>query len=141
MSAATRDPACAGRTYPPTGPYEVGREKIREFAAVLGAPAGDGAVAPPTFPIVLSLHVMKQILDDPDLGFDFARAVHRDQRFESVRPVRAGDRLTVTVEIVAAGTVDGNDVVTLRGHLREADGGAPVCTTTSTLVSRKEEAV
>ncbi|MFD0511591.1 MaoC family dehydratase N-terminal domain-containing protein [Streptomyces aureus] len=90
---------------------------------------------------MLSLHVMKQILDDPDLGFDFARAVHRDQRFESVRPVRAGDRLTVTIEIVAAGTVDGNDVVTLRGHLREADGGAPVCTTTSTLVSRKEEAV
>lgn len=90
---------------------------------------------------MLSLHVMKQILDDPDLGFDFARAVHRDQRFESVRPVRAGDRLTVTVEIVTAGTVDGNDVVTLRGHLREADGGAPVCTTTSTLVSRKEKAV
>lgn len=37
MPAATFDPACAGRTYPPTEPYEVGREKIREFAAVLGA--------------------------------------------------------------------------------------------------------
>ncbi|MFD0511592.1 hypothetical protein ACFQ0Q_15980 [Streptomyces aureus] len=29
MSAATLDPACAGRIYPPTEPYEVGREKIR----------------------------------------------------------------------------------------------------------------
>ncbi|MEU8484347.1 MaoC family dehydratase N-terminal domain-containing protein [Streptomyces sp. NPDC048641] len=140
MPTATANTALTGRTYPPTEPYEVGREKIREFAAVLGAQAGDGDTAPPTFPIVLSLHVMKHVLDDPDLGFDFARAVHRDQRFESVRPVRAGDRLTVTIEIVSAESVDGNDIVTLRGHLREADGGAPVCTTTSTLVSRKEEA-
>ena len=30
------DPSYAGRTYPPTEPYEVGVEKIREFAAALG---------------------------------------------------------------------------------------------------------
>ncbi|MGW7199711.1 FAS1-like dehydratase domain-containing protein [Streptomyces chryseus] len=125
-----------GRSYPPTEPYEVGREKIREFALAVGSEPGDGRTAPPTFPIVLSMHAEKQVVDDPDFGFDFSRVVHRDQRFESVRPVRSGDRLTVTVEVVAADTVDGNDVVTLRGHIREADGGATVCTTTSTLVSR-----
>ena len=27
----------AGRTYPPTAPYAVGREKIREFAEAVGA--------------------------------------------------------------------------------------------------------
>jgi acyl dehydratase len=27
----------AGRTYPPTTPYAVGREKIREFAEAVGA--------------------------------------------------------------------------------------------------------
>ncbi|GAA3651210.1 MaoC family dehydratase N-terminal domain-containing protein [Streptomyces chitinivorans] len=131
--------AYAGRVYPPTEPYEVGREKVREFAAAVGAGPGDGRTAPPTFPIVLSMRAEKQVVDDPEFGLDFSRVVHRDQRFESVRPVRAGDRLTVTVEVVSADTVDGNDVVTLRGHIREADGGALVCTTTSTLVSRAKE--
>ncbi|WP_338700490.1 MaoC family dehydratase N-terminal domain-containing protein [Streptomyces sp. Q6] len=127
--------AYVGRTYPPTAPYEVGREAVREFAAVLDSAPDEGA--PPTYPIVLSMRAEKQVTDDPGFGFDFSRVVHRDQRFEQVRPVRPGDRLTVTVEVVAAETVDGNDVVTLRGRIREADGGALVCTTTSTLVSRK----
>jgi hypothetical protein len=138
MSGSTLNPAYVGRTYPPTRPYEVGREKVREFAVAVGASAGGGDVAPPTFPIVLSMHAEKQVVDDPDFGFDFSRVVHRDQRFEACRPIRVGDRLTVTVEVVAADSVDGNDVVTLRGHIREADGSALVCTTTSTLVSRKE---
>jgi len=34
------DPSFAGRTYPPTEPYLVGREKIREFAAAIGAADG-----------------------------------------------------------------------------------------------------
>ncbi|MEV5612342.1 MaoC family dehydratase N-terminal domain-containing protein [Streptomyces sp. NPDC052225] len=130
------DTAYAGRTYPPTAPYEIGREALREFAAVLGTEPGPEA--PPTYPIVLSMRAEKQVTDDPGFGFDFSRVVHRDQRFDQVRPIRPGDRLTVTVEVVAAETVDGNDVVTLRGHVREAgEGGALVCTTTSTLVSRK----
>ena len=32
------DPSLVGRTYPPSRPYEVGREKIREFADALGDP-------------------------------------------------------------------------------------------------------
>ena len=32
------DPSHAGRTYPPTEPYEVGVEKIREFADAIGDP-------------------------------------------------------------------------------------------------------
>ena len=31
------DPSFVGRTYPPTAPYLVGREKIREFARAIGA--------------------------------------------------------------------------------------------------------
>ena len=62
------DQSFVGRTYPPTPPYEVGREKIREFADAIG----DGnpayrdpeaartlghpdVIAPPTFGIVLSM--------------------------------------------------------------------------------------
>ena len=32
------DQSFVGRTYPPTAPYEVGREKIREFAEAIGDP-------------------------------------------------------------------------------------------------------
>ena len=31
------DHSYVGRKYPPTAPYQVGREKIREFAAAIGA--------------------------------------------------------------------------------------------------------
>ena len=70
------DPSFIGRSYPPTPPYEVGREKIREFATAVGAahPAhNDRAaaqalghpdiVAPPTFPVVLSMRAGNQIID------------------------------------------------------------------------------
>ena len=30
------DPSFVGRSYPPSEPYEVGREKIREFADAIG---------------------------------------------------------------------------------------------------------
>lgn len=130
------DPSCQGRVYPPTEPYEVGREKIREFSAAVGGEPGDGLVAPPTFPIVLSMHAERQVVDDPAIGFDFSRVLHRDQHFEAVRPVRAGDRLSALVEVLSARTVGGNDVLVLRGRLCEAGTGALVCTTTSTLVSR-----
>jgi hypothetical protein len=30
------DPSFVGRSYPPTPSYQVGREKIREFAAAIG---------------------------------------------------------------------------------------------------------
>jgi acyl dehydratase len=32
------DQSFVGRTYPPTAPYEVGREKIREFAEAINDP-------------------------------------------------------------------------------------------------------
>ncbi|MFI5759437.1 MULTISPECIES: FAS1-like dehydratase domain-containing protein [unclassified Streptomyces] len=133
------DTSFAGRTYPPSEPYEVGRETVREFSRAVGGEAGDGLTAPPTFPIVLSMHAERQVIDDPGLGFDFSRVLHRDQRFEAVRPVRSGDRLVVVIEVLGAATVDGTDVLTLRGLVREADGDALVCTTTSTLVSRHGE--
>ena len=36
--ALTLNAALVGRTYPPTSPYVVGREKVREFAAAVREP-------------------------------------------------------------------------------------------------------
>ncbi len=142
------DPLLVGRTYPPTPVYEVGREKIREFADAVGDPNPayrdvDAAralghpdlVAPPTFAIVLSMRAGEQVVSDPELGLDYSRVVHGEQRFLSARPVRAGDRLTTTVTVESIRSMAGNDLVTTRADLRTTDGEL-VCTSFSTLVSR-----
>src|SRR5690242_1628595 len=104
------DPSFVGRTYPPTDPYAVGREKVREFADAIGAEDGafrdvaaakalghPDVIAPPTFAVVVASLAGTVLIDDPSLGLDFSRVVHADQRFAYTRPIRAGDRLVCTV--------------------------------------------
>ena len=142
------DAGLVGRSYPPSAVYEVGREKIAEFAAALGDPdpvyldpaaaraAGHlDVIAPPTFAIVLSLGAGNVVLDDPDVSIDYSRVVHGEQRFAHHRPIRAGDRLVATASIDAVKTVAGNDMLTTRVDLATEDG-EPVCTTRSMLVAR-----
>ena len=67
------DVSYEGRVYPPTEPYAVGREAIREFAAAVGASsplhhdvaaaraAGyPDVVAPPTYAVVLAQRAESQ---------------------------------------------------------------------------------
>jgi len=142
------DQSFVGRKYPPTPPYEVGREKIREFADAIGdsspvyrdpeaarALGYPDVIAPPTFPIVLSMRAAAQVVSDPELGLDYSRVVHGEQRFLYARPVRAGDRLTVTVSVESIRSAGGNDLLTTRGDVATVDG-EQVLTAYSTLVAR-----
>ena len=142
------DPSYAGRTYPPTEPYEVGVEKIREFAAALGddnpayrdrvAAAALGhpdVIAPPTFPFVLTFQASRRMIEDPDLGIDYSRVVHGDQKFAHTRPVRAGDALTVTVTLETVRSAGGHDMITSRSDVATVEG-EHVVTAWSTLVVR-----
>jgi len=143
--------AIAGRVYPPTEPYLVGREKVREFAHAVfathpshldlhAARAAGYAdlVAPPTFPIVVTAATLQQLLDDPDAGVDFTRVVHGDQRFSFTRPIVAGDELTATMTISSVKSLGGHSMVTSESSI--VDGtGAHVVTATSTLVVRGDE--
>jgi acyl dehydratase len=142
------DQSYKGRVYPPTPPYEVGREKIREFADAINDPNPayrDAAVAqqlghpdviaPPTFAIVVSLGAANVVLDDPDVELDYSRVVHGEQRFTHHRPIRAGDRLVATTTVENVRTVAGNDMLTTRVELATEDGEA-VCTAVSMLVAR-----
>jgi acyl dehydratase len=144
------DPSFVGRTYPPTDAYEVGREKIREFAAAVGAshpahtdPAAARAlghpdvVAPPTFPIVVTMSAGAQIVEDPALGIDYSRVVHGEQRFSYTRPVYAGDRLTCVCMVEEITSRAGHDFVTTRTDVA-TEGGEPVVTVWSKLVVRGE---
>ncbi|MGZ3099716.1 FAS1-like dehydratase domain-containing protein [Streptomyces sp. H72] len=145
------DQAFAGRTYPPTAPYEVGREKIREFAEAVGetnpaytdteaakALGHPDVIAPPTFAFSITYRAAGQVIEDPRLGLDYSRVVHGDQKFAYVRPVRAGDRLTVTSTIEAVKSMAGNDIVDIRGEVHD-EAGEHVVTAWTKLVARAAE--
>ena len=142
------DPAHAGRTYPPTAPYAVGVEKLREFATAIGDtnpachdPAAARAlghpdvVAPPTFPFVLSFAASRQVIADPELAIDYSRVVHGEQRFVADRPIRAGDLLTTVVTIDSIRSAGGHDMLTTRSEVSTTEG-EHVVTAFSTLVVR-----
>jgi acyl dehydratase len=63
--------------------------------------------------------------------------VHGEQRFSYVRPIVAGDELTVTTVIEDIKAMAGNDMVTLRGDLADVSG-ALVSQVWTTLVARGE---
>jgi acyl dehydratase len=145
------NPELQGREFPPTAPYLVGREKVREFARAVFATnplnfdpdaaveAGySDVVAPPTFPVVVQEATLAQLLAEPDAGIDFARVVHGDQRFSYSRPIVAGDELTATLAVTNIKSLGGHSMVTAESTI--VDGrGAHVVTAISTLVVRGDE--
>ncbi len=142
------NPAYVGRTYPTTAPYQVGREKIREFAMAIGDPNPvytdvDAAralghpdlVAPPTFGFVLTMKAMALAMFDPEVGLDYARVVHGEQSFEFARPLFAGDEVVVDASIEAIDSAGRNEFMTVLAEVRTVSGEL-VVTTRSVLVSR-----
>ena len=69
------DESLAGRTFPPTEPYTVSRERILEFARATGS-TYDEAAAPATFPIVVAFGAMTALMEDPSVGISLHRVVH-----------------------------------------------------------------
>ncbi len=141
------NPELVGRAFPPTAPYLVGREKVREFARAVFAdapqhsdPAAARAlgyadvVAPPTFAMVVQDLTLQQLLGDPDSGIELSRLVHAEQRFRYSRPIVAGDELTATLSVTGIRTLGGNAMITSEAEIVDADG-AHVVTTTSVLLA------
>jgi acyl dehydratase len=146
------NPEYAGRQYPPTDPYEVGRERIRDFADAVGAAHAahrdvgvarslgyPDVIAPPTFAVVVAQRAEQQLVADPEAGIDFSRVVHADERFIHHRPIRAGDRLVTVLHVDAITERGGLSMVTTRAEIADADG-APVSTVVSTLAVRGDSA-
>ena len=145
------NPEFVGRSYPSESSYLVGREKVREFAESIGddnpafhdvaaaqALGYPDLVAPPTFAVLLSLKASGQVVRDPELGLDYSRVVHGEQRFAYSRPIVAGDELVVTTTIESIRTMAGNDMIMTRGDIATL-GGEHVVTTTSLLIARGPE--
>lgn len=140
-----------GRRYPATRPYEVSREKIREFAIAIGDPdplyldedvarrAGfPDVLTPPTFPIVIAQPATRAVSSDPEVGVDYSRVVHGEQSFRHVRQLRPGDRVTAEVKIADIREAGENELITTSTELKV--DGELVCVATSTLLVRSAEA-
>ncbi|HEX8075540.1 MAG TPA: MaoC family dehydratase N-terminal domain-containing protein [Thermoleophilaceae bacterium] len=97
-----------GKSWPPFE-YEVGREKIREFANAVGegnpvyhdreaaqAAGFRDVVAPPMFAVVYSAGAMGPAILDPEVGINLMMMVHGSQEFVWGEPVCVGDTITTT---------------------------------------------
>ena len=80
----------------------------------------------------------EQVIFDPELGLDYTRVVHGDQRFVHHRPILAGDELSCVVSVDDIRTVAGNDMITVKTDITDSLG-APVSSVYSLLLSRGEE--
>jgi acyl dehydratase len=130
------DQSLVGRVFPPTAPYEVTEDHVREFVAATGGEY-DGGPAPATFPIVLAFDAMNAFLDAEQI--DLFRIVHGDQKFTYERPVRPGDVLTATLTVASLRQIAGADIIGTTSEITD-ESGALVCSTSATLVHRGEDA-
>ncbi len=119
------------------------RAKIAEFATALGDlnPAyfePGQPIAPPTFAAVIAAQAWGAMFDDPDLGLALHRTIHADQRFDIVRPLRAGDDVVATLTIEKVRNRGNVDMVTIGVALANADG-EELGSATSQLFHTREE--
>ena len=115
--------------------YEVGREKIREYANAVGesnpvhhdreaaqAAGFRDVVAPPMFAVVYSAGAMGPALFDSEVGMDFAKMVHGGQEFVWGEPVCAGDSITTETSIKEIYEKDGRKFYVFESVSRNQEG-------------------
>ncbi len=123
-----------GKSYPPHE-YEVGREKIREYANAVGetnqvyfdrqaatAAGFRDVVAPPMFAVVYSAGSVGPPIFDPEIGIDFMRMVHGGQEFEWSEPVCAGDTITTEATFKDFSEKDGRKFYVFESVSRNQEG-------------------
>lgn len=140
------DASAKGKTYPPHE-YEVGREKIREYALAIGedspvylereaarAAGFRDVAAPPMFAVVYSSGAIGPALFDPEVGIDFARLVHGGQEFVWGEVVCAGDMIATTIEVKDISERTGLGFYVFESVSRNQDGDEVVRGTWSNIV-------
>ena len=115
--------------------YQVGREKIKEYANALGIEnpvhfdvgaareAGfRDVVAPPMFCVVYALPAMAPAILDPEVGMNFATMVHGGQEFEWGEVVCSGDEITTTPKCISIEEKMGNGFYVFESTSVNQDG-------------------
>ena len=126
------NPDSVGSTFAGTDSVTLSQSELDAFCAVIGE--SNTTIAPPTFTIRITLTQFEEILTRPEVGLDWSRLVHGDQKFEIFSPVKAGDNLTCAATIESYRVAAGNEIVSVRSDLHR--DGKLVISAWSTLVVR-----
>jgi acyl dehydratase len=136
-----------GKEWPGTT-YQVGREKIKEYASALGIDnpvhfdVGEAhragfrdVVAPPMFAVVYSSPAIAPAILDPEVELNFAAMVHGGQEFVWDEPACSGDEITTTAKCLSIEERDGKGFYVFETNSVNQDG-AQVARGTWTLIVR-----
>ena len=136
----------AGKEWPATS-YEVGKEKIREYATVVGidnpvhfdreAARSAGyrdVVAPPMFCVVYSAPALAPAMFDPEVAMNFAAMVHGGQEFVWGEPACSGDEITTTARCLEIFEKDGKGFYVFETNSVNQDGAEVVRGTWTNIV-------
>lgn len=131
--------------------YEVGREKLREYALAVqnddpaffeekaAAELGyDGLLAPLTFISVFGYQAQTAFFDHANIGIEDANIVQVDQELKFLRPIQAGDRLYCDVYVHSVRRSFGADIIVTKNIVTNDDGQV-VQETYTTLAGRSDE--
>jgi acyl dehydratase len=123
-----------GKEWPATS-YEVGKEKIREYATVIGldnpvyfdreaakAAGYRDVVAPPMFCVVYSAPALGPAMFDPEVEMNFAAMVHGSQQFEWDEPAVVGDEITTSAKCLEIFEKDGKGFYRFETNSVNQDG-------------------
>lgn len=141
-----------GHQYPPAEEVQVSRDAIRAFATAVQAThpthhsveaaraAGySDLIAPPTYAVVVAQRAEAAAVADPELGIDFTRVVHADERFIHHSPIHAGDTLTAQTTVEKIRVMGAGAMVTTRTEISTAAGSTHRATVTSSLLVRADD--
>jgi hypothetical protein len=123
------DSSHVGRRYEATGQV-IDTERVEAFARAIGGTDGValGDAVPPTFAAVYCLFpTLALVFTDPEVEVNLAGLIHGEQSFEWPRPVRRGDVVDSTAEIVGVEEKRGMTFLTLAVESRRPADGEVVC--------------
>jgi hypothetical protein len=131
--------------------YEVGREKIREYAVAVknddaayhdetaAADLGHSSLpAPLTFISVFGYQAQTAFFAQANIGITDAQIVQVDQELRILQPIRAGDRLYCDVSVHSLRQAHGTDIIVTRNLITNEQGEA-VQETYTTLAGRSDD--
>ncbi|GAS97658.1 MaoC-like dehydratase [Mycolicibacterium canariasense] len=130
--------------------FEVGREKVREFATAVkdfhpahhseagAAETGhDTVVASLTFLAVAGRRVQLDLFENFDVPINLERVLHRDQKLIFHRPIKVGDKLWFDSYLDSVIESHGTVICEVRAEVTD-DAGAPVATSIVTMLGEAQ---
>jgi len=148
FDAAAHAAAMVGHHYRVDDYYEVGREKVREYARAVqdyhpvhwDEDAAqdydyDGLIAPLTFISLVGILAQRKLFETVVTGYDLSQIMQTDQVLEFHRPIRVGDQLTCDVYLHSFRQAFGGDIIVTK-NIVTAQNDELVLTTYTTLVGR-----